>query len=96
MNISRNFDGTVFQTRSKSCPQSKSSDNLRFNNIPLVKCGKSTGFPSTNKYANISNPIVYQSNRDDIQVKHNLELGPTRINHTVENLWNNQTRRKIL
>ena len=96
MNISRNFDNTVIQVHSKSCPQSNSVEDLRFNDIPVVTCGKSTGFPRTDKLANISNPIVYQSNRDDIQVRHNLELGPTRINHTVENLWNNQTRRKIL
>ncbi len=85
----------------KNCPtKHQKFEGIKFNNISTKNASRFTRFESTNDLNCMRHPVTYQfreqiKNTDNIR-NSGLQVGPTRLNHSVEKLWNNSTKMVIL
>lgn len=90
---------TGSRTYAPVCSNSESlSTPLAFNTIPSsVASSCLQSFPSTDELRGYRHPIPMQQ-RSGVReyVNRSLIVGPVRMNHRVEHLWNNQTQRSVM
>ena len=68
---------------------------LEFNTIPSsYKSCKFVPFKNTNELAEYRHPLLMQNTT--MPLEHSLSVGPVRINHGIERLWENSTRNQTV
>ncbi len=84
-----------------NCPTNNEKfDGIKFSNLDVKSKTCLNGFDNTNELHKIRHPVPlqYKYEIDNLVKNFNrefLKVGPTRTNHTVERLWNNNTKLKV-
>ena len=74
----------------------KTTSLLKYNYIRKTGIPCTTGcLPKNEAYINIRQPVPY-SMKSDMLTPPVLQVGPERVNHKLENIWNNVTKRQYI
>jgi hypothetical protein len=86
----------------KSCPTNNPKfEGIKFSSIDVKSKTCLSGFENTSQLESVRHPIPLQYKQEIENLAKTfkrdfLQVGPIRNNHTVERLWNNQTKSKVL
>ena len=88
------YNSETFQCNEQNTPY-KTTSLLKYNYKARDTIPCTTGCLARNEgYVDIKQPLPYANNSSHMLKQPVLQIGPERVNHRIENVWNNVSRRK--